>query len=52
VLQKERSKLFIILCPPNRTDAAALVQAIGDRYRPFFEQESVLRVDSYATVSL
>jgi hypothetical protein len=51
VLQKERSKLLILFYPGSARDANRLIQEIRDRYKCRFEQESVLRVDSYVVVS-
>jgi hypothetical protein len=42
-IQKERSKLLIILAPPG-DDGMRLIDVISDEYKRRFSQESVLRV--------
>ena len=43
MILKERSKLLIILAPPN-DDAMRLTGEVSDEYKQRFGQESVLRV--------
>ncbi len=50
VIQRERSKLLVILAPPG-DDGARLIGEVSDEYRRRFDQESVLRVVSDACVS-
>ena len=50
LLQRERSKLLVILAPPG-DGPAALVGEISNGYKRRFGQESVLRVVSEACVS-
>ena len=50
VIQKERSKLLVILAPPG-DDGARLIGEVSDEYKRRFDQESVLRVVSDACVS-
>ena len=49
-VQKERSKLLVILAPPGE-DGARLINEVSDEYKRRFDQESVLRVVSDACVS-
>ena len=50
VIQKERSKLLVILAPPG-DDGARLINEVSHEYKRRFDQESVLRVVSDACVS-
>ena len=43
VVQKERSKLLVILAPPS-DDGMRLIDEISEEYERRFDQESVLRV--------
>ena len=49
-IQKERSKLLVILAPPG-DDGAWLIGEVSDEYKRRFDQESVLRVVSDGCVS-
>ena len=51
VIIKERSALLILLYPLSVRDANRKLQEIRESYKRAFQQESVLRVDSLATVS-
>ena len=51
VLEKERSKVLILLYPVGTTDANRRIQDIREDFKKQYGQESVLRVDSYALVS-
>jgi hypothetical protein len=51
VLARERSKVLILFYPAQTEDAAVRIEAICDAYKRAFQQESVLRVSSYASVS-
>lgn len=48
---KERSNVLILFYPVQTEDANKLIQEIRDAYKKAFQQESVLRVDSFAMVS-
>ena len=50
LVQKERSKLLVILVPPGG-DHTRLIEEVSDEYKRQFDQESVLRVVSDACVS-
>ncbi len=50
LVQKERSKLLVVLTPPDG-DSTLLLNEISDEYKRRFNQESVLRVVSDACVS-
>ncbi len=50
IVQKERSKLLVILSPPGG-DGARLINEVSEEYKRRFDQESVLRVVSDACVS-
>ena len=49
-IQKERSKLLVILAPPG-DDPMGLIDEISDEYKSRFSQESVLRVVDETCVS-
>ena len=49
-IQKERSKLLVILAPPG-DDGVRLISEVSAEYKRRFGQESVLRVESDACVS-
>ena len=49
-IQKERSKLLIILAPPGE-DGMRRIDEISDQYKRRFGQESVLRVVDETCVS-
>jgi hypothetical protein len=51
VIIKERSAELILLYPLNQRDAHRKIEEIRENYKRAFQQESVLRVDSVATVS-
>jgi Protein of unknown function (DUF3574) len=51
IILKERSMVLILLYPPEMTDASQRIEQIREAYKNAFQQESVLRVDSQATVS-
>lgn len=50
LIQKERSKLLVILAPPG-DDGVRLISEVSAEYKRRFGQESVLRVESDACVS-
>ena len=50
LVQKERSKLLVILAPPG-ADNMQLIDEVSDEYKRRFSQESVLRVVTDACVS-
>lgn len=50
-LVREKSHLLILLYPPQMEDANGRIQEIRELYKTRFEQESVLRGDSYTVVS-
>jgi Protein of unknown function (DUF3574) len=50
-LIREKSHVVILLYPPKMQDANDRIQAIRERYKTRFKQESVLRLDNYAFVS-
>ena len=50
LIQKERSKLLVVLVPPGG-DHMRLIDEVSDEYKLRFSQESVLRVVSDACVS-
>ena len=50
LVQKERSKVLVILAPPGG-DEMRLIDEVSDEYKARFAQESVLRVVSDACVS-
>ena len=50
LVQKERSKLLVILVPPG-DDGMRMISEVSDEYKRRFGQESVLRVESDACVS-
>ena len=50
LVQKERSKVLVILAPPGG-DEMRLLDEVSDEYKARFAQESVLRVVSDACVS-
>jgi len=51
VIVKERSRVLILLYPPQARDAHRKLEEIREAYKRAFQQESVLRVDSVARVS-
>ena len=50
LIQQERSKLLVILAPPDG-DAMRLIDEVSDEYKRRFNQESVLRVVEDTCVS-
>ena len=50
LVQKERSKMLVVLAPPGG-DNARLIEEVSDEYKRRFSQESVLRVVSDTCVS-
>ena len=50
LIQRERSKLLVILAPPG-DDMMNLIDEVSDEYKRRFNQESVLRVVTDACVS-
>ena len=48
---QERSKLVILLYPPDQTHASKRIERIREEYKTLFQQESVLRADSRECVS-
>ena len=50
LVQKERSKMLVVLVPPG-DDGVRLISEVSDEYKRQFNQESVLRVESDACVS-
>lgn len=51
VIVKERSKVLILLYPVQTPESQQHIHYIREEYKRRFQQESVLRVDSLATVS-
>lgn len=51
VIQREDSRLLILFYPPQMVNANALIQEIREIYKAKFNQESVLRADSYSVIS-
>ena len=51
VIEREPSKLVIILYPPDLENADWKIERIREEYKERFQQESVLRADSTACVS-
>ena len=51
ILIKERSKVLILFYPFQLKNANRLIEEIRTKYKDKFEQESVLRVDSYTAIS-
>jgi hypothetical protein len=51
VVIKERSKVLILFYPFQTKTANRSIEEIRAKYKERFEQESVLRVDSYSAVS-
>lgn len=50
VIQKEQSKLLIILAPPGE-EPSRLISEVAEEYKARFNQESVLKVVGNACVS-
>jgi hypothetical protein len=50
-VEKEKSKLLILLYPLNDRQADQKIEDIRDAYKGQFQQESVLRVDTFERVS-
>ena len=50
-IEREPSKLVIILYPPDQENAHRKIEKIREEYKAAFQQESVLRADSTACVS-
>ena len=50
-LEKERSKVLILFYPAQTRDAFQHIQEIRKAYKDKYEQESVLRADSYVWIS-
>ena len=50
LVQKERSKILVILAPPDN-DSVRLIDEISDEYKRRFSQESVLQAVTDACVS-
>lgn len=51
VIIKERSMVLILFYPPDMQNADQNIEQIREAYKRAFQQESVLRVDSQATIS-
>ena len=51
VIEREPSKLVIILYPPDQENAHTRIERIREEYKTAFQQQSVLRADSTACVS-
>jgi hypothetical protein len=51
VLIKERSKVLILFYPVSMRDANQKIEEIRRNYKDHYQQESVLRVDSYVVLS-
>jgi Protein of unknown function (DUF3574) len=51
VIEREPSKLVIILYPPDQDNAHTRIERIREEYKMAFQQQSVLRADSTACVS-
>jgi hypothetical protein len=48
---QERSKLVILLYPPDQAKASRRIERIREEYKALFQEESVLRADSRECVS-
>jgi hypothetical protein len=48
---KERSMVLILLYPLTMSDANTKLEEIREAYKDAFEQESVLRIDSFSLIS-
>lgn len=51
VIVKEKSLVLILFYPPRTVDANRKIQDIREKYKVRFQQESVLRVDSFSLIS-
>jgi len=51
VIIQEQSVVLILLYPSTMREANSRIEEIRSAYKEAFEQESVLRVDSFARVS-
>jgi hypothetical protein len=51
IIVKERSMVLIVLYPLNMSEANSELEAIRDAYKESFDQESVLRIDSFSLIS-
>jgi Protein of unknown function (DUF3574) len=51
IIIQERSKLVILLYPPDQAHASRRIERIREEYKTLFQQESVLRADSRECVS-
>jgi hypothetical protein len=51
VTTREQSMVLILLYPPSDKEATKRIEEIREQYKLDFQQESVLRVDTYAAVS-
>jgi hypothetical protein len=51
VIVREDSRLLILFYPPQTLDANKKIQDIRELFKSAFQQESVLRVDSFSIVS-
>ena len=51
VIEREASRVLILLYPTSSADANAKIEAVRAAYKRIFQQESVLRVDSLERVS-
>ncbi len=51
MIQREDSRLLILFYPPQTVNANKKIQEIREIYKAKFNQESVLRADSYSVVS-
>jgi hypothetical protein len=51
ILVKERSRVLILFYPVQTEEANKKIQEIREAYKKAFQQESVLRVDSFSLIS-
>ena len=51
VIEREQSKVLILIYPRTTSSAGKKIQEIREAYKCLFRQESVLRVDSLSKVS-
>ena len=51
IIIQERTKLVILLYPPDQAHASGRIEQIREEYKTLFQQESVLRADSSECVS-
>jgi hypothetical protein len=51
IIIQERTKLVILLYPPDQAHTSGRIEQIREEYKTLFQQESVLRADSSECVS-